>query len=31
MARGYDRIFVYEGGWPEWLEAGYPVELPDSE
>jgi rhodanese-related sulfurtransferase len=28
MARGYEEIFVYEGGWPEWLEAGYPVELP---
>jgi rhodanese-related sulfurtransferase len=28
MARGYSRIFVYEGGWPEWLEAGFPVVLP---
>jgi rhodanese-related sulfurtransferase len=28
MARGYSTVFVYEGGWPEWLEAGLPVELP---
>jgi rhodanese-related sulfurtransferase len=29
MARGFSRVFVYEGGWPEWLEAGLPVEMPD--
>lgn len=28
MARGYGRVFVYEGGWPDWREAGLPVELP---
>ena len=28
--KGYLRIFIYEGGWPEWSEAGYPVELPTS-
>ena len=29
MARGFDRVFIYEGGWPEWLEAGLPVKLPE--
>lgn len=28
MARGYRRVLIYEGGWPEWVEAGLPVELP---
>jgi rhodanese-related sulfurtransferase len=28
--KGYRRVFVYEGGWPEWSEAGYPVEMPSS-
>lgn len=23
---GYGEVYVYEGGYPEWLEAGYPVE-----
>lgn len=23
---GHDRVLVYEGGYPEWDEAGYPVE-----
>jgi rhodanese-related sulfurtransferase len=26
MEWGYERIFVFEGGWPEWEKAGYPVE-----
>lgn len=26
--KGYARVLVYEGGWPEWLDAGLPVELP---
>ena len=28
--KGYTRVFIYEGGWPEWSEAGLPVELPSS-
>jgi rhodanese-related sulfurtransferase len=28
MTRGFKHIFIYEGGWPEWLEAGLPVERP---
>ena len=23
---GYSKIDVFEGGWPEWSEAGYPIE-----
>ena len=26
IAAGYWEVFVYEGGYPEWVEAGYPVE-----
>ncbi|HKZ15954.1 MAG TPA: rhodanese-like domain-containing protein [Geobacteraceae bacterium] len=26
MARGYRQVFVYEGGYPEWKDAGLPVE-----
>lgn len=22
---GFTRIFVFEGGWPEWVQAGYPT------
>jgi rhodanese-related sulfurtransferase len=29
--KGYKGVFVYEGGWPEWLEAGLPVVLPEQE
>ncbi len=29
-AKGYGRVYIYEGGWPEWSEAGLPVELPSS-
>jgi rhodanese-related sulfurtransferase len=29
MGEGYSRVLVYEGGWPEWLEAGLPVTLPE--
>lgn len=31
MGKGYLNVFVYEGGWPEWSEAGLPVELPAGE
>ena len=27
--KGYKRVLVHEGGWPEWLEADLPVELPN--
>lgn len=23
---GYEQVFVYEGGYPEWRDAGYPTE-----
>jgi rhodanese-related sulfurtransferase len=26
LERGYSRVLVYLGGWPEWSEAGLPVE-----
>lgn len=26
IERGYARVFVYLGGWPEWSEAGLPVD-----
>jgi len=26
MASGYRNVFVFEGGFPEWKDAGYPVE-----
>jgi rhodanese-related sulfurtransferase len=28
MERGYSRVFIYEGGWPEWTAAELPVEMP---
>lgn len=28
LRRGYARVFVYLGGWPEWSEAGLPLDLP---
>jgi len=28
IEHGYRRVLVYEGGWPEWTEAGLPVETP---
>lgn len=31
MEEGYSYVFVYEGGWPEWSDAGLPVELPPGE
>lgn len=27
-SKGYLRVYIYEGGWPEWAEAGYPVQVP---
>ena len=29
IEHGYRRVLVYEGGWPEWTEAGLPVEMPE--
>lgn len=29
IENGYRRVLVYEGGWPEWTEAGLPVEMPE--
>ncbi len=26
MARGYRKVFVFQGGYPEWKDAGLPVE-----
>jgi 3-mercaptopyruvate sulfurtransferase SseA len=26
MAAGYQKVFALEGGWKEWVVAGYPVE-----
>ncbi|MFQ5789015.1 MAG: rhodanese-like domain-containing protein [Acidobacteriota bacterium] len=26
LAFGYQRVYVFEGGWPEWSDAGLPVE-----
>lgn len=26
IARGYRKVYVYEGGWPEWSSAGLPME-----
>jgi 3-mercaptopyruvate sulfurtransferase SseA len=26
--RGVAGVLVYEGGWPEWLESGLPVDMP---
>lgn len=26
LAKGYGRVRVFFGGWPEWLAAGYPIE-----
>ena len=23
---GFSRVFVFDGGLPQWIEAGYPVE-----
>ena len=28
MDKGYSYVFVYEGGWPEWSDAGLPIEPP---
>jgi rhodanese-related sulfurtransferase len=28
-SKGYRRVFIYEGGWPEWLDAGLPVVVPE--
>lgn len=25
----FTKVFVFEGGWPEWNAAGYPVEAPE--
>jgi rhodanese-related sulfurtransferase len=25
MQAGYTAVYVYEGGFPEWRDAGYPV------
>lgn len=25
--KGYRRVYVYEGGWPEWSEEGLPMEV----
>lgn len=30
QARGYDTIFLFEGGYPEWKNAGFPIEGADS-
>jgi len=29
--KGYRLVYVYEGGWPEWSEAGHPADVEDAE
>ena len=29
--KGYRRVYVYEGGWPEWSEEGLPSEVENNE
>ena len=29
--KGYRRVYVYEGGWPEWSEDGLPSEVENNE
>lgn len=31
MDKGYSYVFVYEGGWPEWSDAGLPIVSPAGE
>jgi rhodanese-related sulfurtransferase len=26
LQKGYDKVFVIQGGWSAWQQAGYPVE-----
>jgi len=26
LQKGYDKVFVIQGGWRTWQQAGYPVE-----